>query len=265
VHLQIDGPVATITLDAPATHNALTPRMLCLLADAVIRFAADDSLRVAIITGAGERAFCSGGDLALTLPLMSGARAPQDDWDSRLLSDPQVLAASGLREFPLDKPVIAAVNGVCMAAGFELMLGTDIRLCAEHARFGLPEVKHALIPFAGSMVRLPRQVQWPLAMELMLTGDPIDARRAIQLGLVNRLVPTAELMPAARALAHHIARNGPLAVRAVKRTALASSGRPLADAYRLEDEAKRLVMASEDAREGPRAFIEKRAAVYTAR
>jgi enoyl-CoA hydratase len=265
VRLETDGPVATIILDAPATHNALTPRMLCQLADAVMRFAADDALRVAIVTGAGERAFCSGGDLSLTLPLMSGARAPQDEWDQRLLSDPQVLAASGLREFPLDKPVVAAINGVCMAAGFELILGTDIRLCAEHAKFGLPEVKHALIPFAGSMARLPRQLPWPLAMELMLTGDSIDAQQALRMGLVNRVLPATELIPAARALAHRIAGNGPLAVRAVKRTARASSGHSLAEAYRMEDEAKALVMSSDDAREGPRAFMEKRAPAYTGR
>ena len=117
VRLDIDGAIATITLDAPATHHALTPRMLCLLADAVMRFAADDALRVAIVTATGERAFCAGGDLSRTLPLMSGARAPEDEWDRRLLSDPRVLAASGLRDFELDKPVIAAINGVVHGRG----------------------------------------------------------------------------------------------------------------------------------------------------
>ena len=265
VRFEVDGAVATLTLDAPAKHNALTPRMLCLLADAVMRFATDESLRVAIVTGAGDKAFCSGGDLGLTLPLMNGERVPQDEWDHRLLSDPQVLAASGLREFPLDKPVIAAINGTCMAAGFELMLGTDIRLSVPHASFALPEVRHALIPFAGSMARLPRQLTWPLAMELMLTGDAIDARRALELGLINHIVSASELLPKARDLARRIARNGPIAVQAVKRVGMASSGMPLGDAYRLEDRAKALVMASQDAREGPRAFIEKRRAVFLGR
>lgn len=265
IRFEVDGPVAVITLQAPATRNALTPRMLCLLADAVLRFAQDDALRAAILTGAGDRAFCSGGDLALTLPLMSGARAPRDEWDRRLLEDPRVLAASGLRGFPLDKPVIAAINGDCLAAGFELMLGTDIRIGVPGARFGLPEVRHALIPFAGSMARLPRQVPWPHAMELMLTGDPIDAAQALRLGLLNHVAPPEELLPRARQLAERIARNGPVAVRAVKRTALASSGRPLAEAYALEDAAKAAVMASEDAREGPRAFMEKRTPQYRGR
>lgn len=265
VRLDIDGAIATITLDAPATHHALTPRMLCLLADAVMRFAADDTLRVAIVTATGERAFCAGGDLSLTLPLMSGARAPEDEWDRRLLSDPNVLAASGLRDFELDKPVIAAINGVCMAAGFELMLGTDLRIAAEHARFALPEATRALIPFAGSMVRLPRQLPWPLAMELMLIGEPIDAARAREIGLVNRVVPGPALMAEARALAERIAGNGPLALRAIKRTARAASGLSLAEGFALENQAKASVLASEDAREGPRAFMEKRSPVYRGR
>lgn len=265
VRLEVDGAIAIITLDAPATHNALTPRMLCMLADCFVRFAEDDALRVAIITGAGEKAFCSGGDLALTLPLMSGARVPQDEWDLRLLNDPQVLAASGLREFALDKPVIAAVNGVCMAAGFELLLGTDIRIAVQHAKFALPEVKHALIPFAGSIARLPSQLGWAQAMELMLTGESIDASRAVQLGLVNHVVPSSDLMSKAMEFAQRISRNGPLAARAIKRTAIASVGRPLADAYEFENAAKSLVMSSEDAREGPRAFIEKRSPVYKGR
>jgi enoyl-CoA hydratase len=254
--------ILTIVLDAPASRNALTPRMLCELADAIQSFHADPALRAAIITGAGERAFCAGGDLARTLPLMSGDRSPEDDWDRRLLQDPLVLAASGLRDFPLDKPVIAAVNGACMAAGFELLLGTDIRLCAEHASFALPEVKRGVIPFAGSLARLARQVPFSMAMEILLTGEPISAQEALRIGLVNRVVPAADLLPTAQRMAAALAQNGPLAMRAVKRTVLAASGLPLAAAYALEDQAKALVMASEDAREGPRAFMEKRPPVY---
>lgn len=265
VRFEVQDAVATITLDAPATRNALTPQMLCLLADAIQEYAASETLRVAIITGSGDRAFCSGGDLARTLPLMSGARAPKDEWDRRLLSDPVVLAASGLRDFPLDKPVIAAVNGACMAAGFEMLLGTDIRICAEHATFALPEVKRALIPFAGSLARLPRQIPLCMAMEMLLTGEPISSIDAQRAGLVNRVVPADRLSETAHAVATSIARNGPVAVRAVKRTVVAASGVSLAAAYELEDRAKAAVMASEDAREGPRAFMEKRAAVYLGR
>lgn len=258
VALRTEGAILVITLDAPARRNALTPEMLCRLADAFVAYEADPALRACVVTGAGELAFCAGGDLERTLPLLSGARPPADDWDRRLLADPLVLAASGLRERVPEKPVVAAVNGVCMAAGFELLLGTDVRIAADHARFGLPEVQRALLPFAGSMARLPRQVPWASAMQLLLTGEPIGAAEALRIGLVGEVLPGNEVLPRALAVAARIAANGPLAVRAVKRTAVAASGRPLEDAYRLEDAAKREVLASEDAREGPRAFLEKR-------
>jgi len=262
IRMEIDGEIATITLNSPASRNALTPQMLCLLADAIKEFSSNTSLRVAILTGAGDKAFCAGGDLAKTLPLMSGDRQPETDWDRRLLSDPEVLAASGLREYQLDKPVIAAINGACMAAGFEMMLGTDIRICAEHATFALPEVQRAVIPFAGSIARLPRQLSYSAAMEMMLTGDTISAQDAWRLGLVNRVVAASDLLPVAKTIAYRISKNGPLAVQAVKRTVIATSGLSLIDAYRLEDQVKKTVMSSEDAREGPRAFMEKRVAQY---
>lgn len=265
IRFDTDGAVAVITLDAPERRNALTPEMLCRLADAVMAFAADTTLRVALLTGAGDRAFCAGGDLGLTIPLMTGERAPADAWDHRLLNDPRVLAASGLRDFPLDKPVIAAVNGACFAAGFEMLLGTDIRLCAEHAMFALPEVQRAVIPFAGSLARLPRQIPHCIAMELMLSGRPIDATEAHRVGLVNRLVPADRLMVEAMATARRIAANGPVAVQAVKRTVREAAGRPLEAGYALEDEAKLLVLSTEDAREGPRAFIDKREPRYVGR
>jgi len=258
IDVRVDGPLCTITLVAPRRRNALTPEMLCGLADAFVAFADDPALRVAILTGAGEHAFCAGGDLDRTLPLLTGARAPEDAFDRRLLSDPQVLAASGLRDFALDKPVIAAVNGACLAAGFELLLGTDIRIAAEQAVFGLPEVQLGLLPFAGSMARLPRQVPHAAAMRLLLTGEPIDAHEARRIGLIDQVLPVADVLPAALRLAQRIARNGPLAVRAVKRTVRGASGRPLAEAYAAEDEARREVFASADAREGPRSFLEKR-------
>jgi enoyl-CoA hydratase len=260
-----EGAIARITLNRPEAHNALTPEMLCRLADAVCDFAADPDLRVAILTGAGDRAFCAGGDLAATIPLLGGGRPPHDVWDHRLLDDPLVMAASGLREFPLDKPVVAAVNGVCLAAGMELLVGTDIRIAVDQARFGLPEVTRAVIPFAGSMVRLPLQIGYCHAMAFMLTGQPVDAAEAHRIGLVNRIVPPGELLPAAEAIARTIAANGPLAVQRVKQTVRRALGRPLEEGYRLEDASRRAVLASEDAREGPLAFMEKRAPRYSGR
>jgi enoyl-CoA hydratase len=259
------GAVATFTLNRPAARNALTPELVCRLADAIVDFLADPELRVGIVTGAGDKAFCSGGDLGSMLPLITGDRAARDDWDRRVLEEPLVMAASSLRDHPIDKPLIAAINGACLAGGMEMVLGTDIRICAENALLGLPEVRRGVIPFAGSLVRLPRQLAWCHAMELLLVGEPITAAHAHRIGLVNEVVPAAEVLPRARAIALRIAANAPLAVQAVKRTARETSGLPLADAYRIEDEAKRVVMASEDAREGPRAFMEKRDPTYRGR
>ncbi|MBL0418719.1 enoyl-CoA hydratase/isomerase family protein [Ramlibacter sp. AW1] len=260
-----DGPLATFTLNRPNARNALTPELVCRLADAVRDFVEDPNLRVAILTGTGDKAFCSGGDLGTMLPLMSGDRPAADEWDRRVLEEPFVMAASSLRDFPIDKPIVAAINGACLAGGMEMVLGTDIRIAAEHAIFGLPEVRRAVIPFAGSLVRLPRQVPHCVAMELLLTGEHISAAQAHRIGLVNHVVPAQEVLPKARALAQLIAANGPVAVQAVKHAVQAASGRPLDEGFRIEDEAKRLVMSSEDAREGPRAFMEKREPRYLGR
>ena len=256
-----DG-IALLTLNRPAARNAISPQMACLLADALGEADADDAVRVVVLTGAGERAFCSGGDLALTLPLMTGARAPQDAWDRRLLDDPAVMARSALRDFAFDKPVVAAINGACLAGGMETVLATDLRIAADHASFGLPEVKRALIPFAGSLVRLPRQIAHCHAMELLLLGDMVSAADALRMGLVNQVLPGAEVLPRAMELAARIAANGPVAVRAIKRTVRESSGLTLAEGYALEDAAKDMVMATADAREGPLAFMQKRPAVF---
>ncbi|MCB2006484.1 MAG: enoyl-CoA hydratase/isomerase family protein [Rhodoferax sp.] len=260
-----DGAVATFTLNRPAARNALSPELVCRLADAIADFVHDPALRVGILTGSGDKAFCSGGDLGTMLPLISGDRAPADDWDRRVLGEPFVMAASSLRDYPIDKPLIAAINGACLAGGMEMVLGTDIRIASEQAVFGLPEVRRAVIPFAGSLVRLPRQIGYAHAMELLLTGQPIDAAHAQRIGLVNHVVPAAQVLAKATDIARSIAANGPLAVQAVRRTVVASSGLPLADGYRIEDDAKRTVMASQDAREGPRAFMEKRAPRYVGR
>ena len=265
VRYEADGAIVTVTLDRPAARNALTPEMLCRLADAFDAYERDDALRALIITGAGNQAFCAGGDLGSTIPLLTGARAPADQWDQRLLEDAGVLATSGLRERPGTKPIIAAVNGACLAAGCELLLGTDIRIAAEHATFGLPEASRGVIPFAGSIARLPRQIPHCMAMQMMLTGAAIDAREAHRVGLVNQCVPAEQVLPAARAIAERIAANAPIAVRQIKQVALAASGLPLEQAYALEDAARRYVLATEDAKEGPCAFIEKRAPRYQGR
>lgn len=259
------GQVAYITLNRPDVHNALDAEVVVRLAEAWKEFAADDSLRVAIITGAGERAFSAGADLRKLIPLMSGARDPEDEWDEKFVADRQLVNTALLRRFEMYKPVIAAINGFCLAGGTELIQGTDIRIAAEHATFGLTEVKRAIIPGAGSMVRLPRQVPFCKAMEILLVGDSMSAAEAHRIGLVNYVVPASEVMPLAEDFARKIAENGPLAVQKIKETVLKALGRPIEEGYDLEDEATRFIVRTEDAREGPRAFTEKRAPRYVGR
>ena len=260
-----DGGVAWITFNRPERKNAISPEGFCRLADAWTEFRDDDALRVAVLTGAGSEAFTSGGDLKLLLPLWTGARQPENEWDERLLADPGISFVALLKTFELYKPVISAVNGDALAGGTELMLATDLRVAVPHARFGLTEVQRALVPGGGSMVRLPRQIGWAKAMEILLTGDAISAEEALGLGLINRVVPESALRDAALEFADRLARNGPLALQAIKRTALQTSGMPLADAFGIEARASAEVMQSDDAKEGPRAFAEKREPIYEGR
>ncbi len=259
------GALAWVTFNRPQRKNTLTPAAFVQLASAWAEIQADDAIRVAILTGAGEDTFSAGGDLAELIPLFSGGRQPASDEERAFLADLSVMDRGLLRDDTLSKPVIAAVNGAAVGGGFEIIQCTDLRVAAEHARFALPEVQRAIVPGGGSMVRLPRQLDWARAMEMMLTGDPISATQALDWGIVNRVVPMAELHSTAEALAMRIARNGPLATQAIKQCALRSSGVSLEQGYAIERELSARVMASEDAREGPRAFKEKREPVYRGR
>ncbi len=241
--------VAVITIDRPDAMNALTKDMLEALDRSFADFQADDDLWVAILTGAGERAFCTGMDLKEAIPLLtSGDELGYEDHTKRQFSD-------------VFKPIIAAVNGPCIAGGMEMLAGTDLRVAAEGATFGLGEVRWGLVPAGGSHIRFPRQIPWALAMELLLTGEPIDAERAYEIGMVNRVVPADELMAAAHELAAKICRNGPLAVHTSKEIAVRSLG--LEAGFVLEKALAAKVFSSDDAKEGPRAFAEKRKPKFT--
>jgi len=257
VYEKRDG-IAHLTMNRPEKRNAFSPEMICRLADAWHDFREDTSLRVAVLTGAGDTAFSAGADLGRLIPLLTRAREAEDKWDERILRKPSLLQVALLRRFELYKPVIAAVNGFALAGGTEIIQGTDIRLASTNARFGLSEPKRGIVPAGGSMVRLVRQIPFSKAMEILLTGDDLSAEEAHRIGLVNKVTSPARLHDEAVAMARRIADNAPLAVRAIKEVVLRTSGIPLEDAYAIEDAGAAVVMRSSDAREGPRALLQKR-------
>ena len=242
---RVEGRVAILTIDRPDAHNALTGEMLDGLERAMAAFAAADEVWVAVLTGAGDKAFSAGADLSEVIP-----RATSEGMGTAIKHP--------FKRFfgEVYKPIIAAVNGLCVAGGLELLQGTDLRVAAEHAVFGLGEVRWGIVPAGGSHVRLPRQIPWAVAMELLLTGQPITAARAYDIGLVNKVVPAESLMDEAMAMAGVICRNGPIAVRTAKEIAVRALG--LEHGYALESCLVPGVLATEDAKEGPRAFMEKR-------
>ena len=262
VEYETQGHIAVITLNRPDARNAINPEVAVRLADAWEQVRSDDEVRVAVLTGRGK-AFCAGADLGQLIPLMSGARKPENEWDERVMSDPGITSRALLRNFDPETPVIAAINGHGIAGGMEILQGTDIRVSVPEARFGVQEVKWAIFPAGGSTVRLPVQLPYVKAMELLLTGDLITADEALGLGFLNYV--TDDIMPKALEIAEKIASNGPLAVKAIRRSAKACLGLPEQEAMRLESEISGPVFQTEDAREGPRAFMEKRQPVYHGR
>ncbi len=257
-----DG-IMTLTMNRPEVGNALSPQMLVKLAEAWYEFRDTRELRVAILTGVGDKDFCAGGDLKLTMPLVTGARQPEDEWDNKLISNYTLFTDAILRGFELYKPVIVAVNGSALGGGTEMTNACDLRVAAEHAVFGTPEAKRGLLPGGGSISRLPRQIPYAKAMEILLIGDSMTAHEALEIGLLNYVVPKEELMGKARELAGKLADNGPFAIRKIKEGVVRTSGLPLDQALEIENEVSAAVMGSKDAREGPRAFKEKRKPRFT--
>ncbi len=251
-----DG-IGELRLNRAEKMNALTPEMMVRLdrAWAQLREAAD--VRVAIVSGAGERAFCTGADLNTLVPLLTGGRAPQDEWDEAVLGDPALLGRALLRAEPMPVPLIAAMNGFVLGGGLELMLACDLRVAGTGCQFGLPEVRWGLIPGAGGTVRLSRQVSQAQAAEVLLLGDPIDSVRALEIGLVNRVVAADQVLATARALAGRMAENGVLAMRTIKGLMLESSGLPLDAAFAVEDGAIATILRSGEAAQASRKFEQR--------
>jgi enoyl-CoA hydratase len=246
-----EGNIATITMNRPEAMNCLNQADMEELGRVWLDFRDDDQIWVAILTGAGNAAFSAGADLAELIPKLNSGEVP-------------ILPAmpAFLKNVACYKPIIAAVNGFCLAGGTEILQATDIRIAVEEATFGLPEVKLGLFPVAGSTIRLPRQIPYCRAMEILLLGDSISAKEALEMGLVNRVVPKEDLMHTALEIARRLCRNGPLAVRAIKESVLRGYDIPQEQGYFLEAFLASRVFGTKDAGEGPKAFLEKRAPVF---
>lgn len=242
----VEGPMALVTINRPEKHNAISLDTLRELQEAVAEAAADDAVKVITVTGAGGRAFASGSDLSEVV-----------DRDLRKALEPIVQGlAEQLERTP--KPTIAAIDGICMGGGLEVALGCDLRIATPNSRFATPEGKLGIIPGGGATARLPRIVGKGWAMEMMLMGEPIDAERALSIGLVTRVVSKDELLPEARRMADHLATFAPFVPRTMKAMVHFGMEASLAGALMLEKYAQGALVQTADKEEGIAAFLEKR-------
>jgi len=249
VHFKVENRIAEITLDRQEVRNALDLETMQDLGRYFVEIRDNPDIWAAIITGAGDKAFCAGADIA-KLPLQLAQAGGK--------SLAELGANNIMFGFEIWKPMIAAVNGLALGGGCELAMACDIRVAAENATFGLVEPRIGVMPAGGGTQRLPRLVPLGIALELLLTAQRIDAQQAYRIGLVNKVVPFAELMPAARQMAEQICTNAPLAVRAVKEAAIRGLRVDLREGIALEAMLAQRLMGSEDTREGTSAFLEKR-------
>ncbi len=243
--------VAYITINRPEVRNAIDLETTQELGNAWKDFRDDDNLWIGVITGAGDKAFSAGADLKSLIPMLTSAGRTGGETDDG--------GFGGItRGFECWKPIIAAVNGHCFAGGFEIVLACDLRIASENATFGLTEARWGIIPAAGGTQRLPRAVPLAKAMEIVLMAEPISAQEAYRIGLINKVVPQAELMHEVDRWVATLLERGPLALRAAKQAMLRGLSLPLNEGMRLERRLANDLFGTEDAREGPLAFAQKR-------
>lgn len=250
----VDRGVAQLTIDRPHKLNALTLDMYDELSVAFDRARDDDQVGVVVITGAGDRSFCVGADLHESIPALAEGCFDISRWDG-----------AHQKHTTLYKPVIAAVNGLCLGGGLELMLSTDLRICSEQARFALPEAGVGVVPAGGTLTRLVRQVPYALAMELMLLGDQVGAAEAFRMGLVNRVVPHGQVLAGAHEMARQLLSRSGTALEVIKSSVLHLSDMPAEAAFHAEALYGQRAFVSDDAREGLAAFAERRAPDFPTR
>jgi enoyl-CoA hydratase/carnithine racemase len=254
IRRDIRGQILVVTMDRPQARNALNTEMREALIETWQEFRDNKDLRVGILTGAGDKSFCAGADLKE----IGDYYRSMTPIERRENGEQSPGLGAITRNFDPRKPIIAAINGPCLAGGLELALACDIRIAAEHAVFGLPEVRRGILPGAGGTQRLPRVVPRGVALEMILTGAPVSAEAALRWGLVSHVVAGEDLLDEALRIAELIAANGPLAVRAARDAVYQGLALPLDEALRLEQFQAEPLRQSDDAMEGVRAFVEKR-------
>jgi E-phenylitaconyl-CoA hydratase len=258
IEYQKEGKIAIFTINNPDVLNALSPAEVAEWTDALVDFRDNPNLWVAIITGAGEKAFCTG----LNLKTAGGGGPPAGGPPAGGQAARPVPQKTLVKGLEIWKPIIAAVNGYAFGGGFEIALACDIRIASENARFGLTEVTLGLIPGWGGSQRLPRMIPFGKAAELLLMGKRLEAQEALNLNLVSKVVPQKDLMPTAKEWANQICNCAPLAVRTAKEALMRGIDMTLAEGLDLEGELGRKVMSSKDFAEGRKAFMEKRKPDY---
>jgi enoyl-CoA hydratase len=264
IRYEKDDHIVLITIDRYEKRNSFDLEHAEAMIESWIRFRDDPDAWVAIVTGV-KNVFCAGGDLN-TMRQIAKETAETGHSETKDRINGYGKGSVTLRGFNIYKPILAAVNGYCMAGGMELLGGTDIRIASTEAVFSITEPRRGLFAGGGTTARLPRQLSWPAAMEMLLVAGNVSADRALQLGLVNEVVAPEDLLPAAMRWAKQITRNAPLAVQGTKKSALLGfAAATLEDAYRIEDQCAEEVFSTEDAQEGASAFLEKREPTWRGR
>ncbi len=262
IDVKKENHIFHIELNRPEARNALDPATLMELLQAWEDFDKDPEARVAVLSSALPDIFCAGMDLKSTMPLIMRTKEPENEAERRVQENPDLMMDAMLRDVAIDKPIISAIHGLCLTGGWEMAMATDICIASRDASFQMREIQYAMMPTSGATVRLPRMIPHKAAMEILLTGEPVSAQRLYEWGFINKIVSRDSLISIAMTFARRIASNGPLAAKAIKKSVREGCGLPLKDALNNEKEIGLPIFLTEDAKEGPRAFYEKREPVY---
>ena len=264
VLLEKKDHIAYLKYDRPEARNAFSPELIVKMARALEEIDRDKDIWVVILGSTTPGMFSAGADLKLTIPLLNGRRKPENEYDKLILNDMGLFRKGTLKADATDRPIIAAIDGFCVAAALEAVMGTDIRVASTRSQFGLPEVSRGIVAWGGGTSKLPQQIPLAKALEMNLTGRTFSAAEMLEMHFLNAVVGENEVWEKAEFYARQITENAPLAVRAAKKSIKACIGRPTEEAMEIEQRVTHYLRKTEDAKEGPLAFAEKRKPVWKA-